>query len=127
MNLHTLTQHAANSEIRELELLSLEGGVYLARIRLDHGQFTLLDEAAQPMHLRSIPTCGRCCTPCRHFRACWCSTACTTKCAAAILGLSGSCASRFRFPRRCEGEVDARERMSVSRWFGRSLALGPQR
>ena len=54
MNLHTLTQHAANSEIRELELLSLEGGVYLARIRLDHGQFTLLDEAAQPMHLRSI-------------------------------------------------------------------------
>ena len=55
MNLHTLTQHAANSEIRELELLSLEGGVYLARIRLDDGQFTLLDEAAQPMHLRSIP------------------------------------------------------------------------
>lgn len=55
MNLHTLTQHAANSEIRELVLLSLEGGVYLARIRLDDGQFTLLDEAAQPMHLRSIP------------------------------------------------------------------------
>ena len=54
MNLQTLTEHAANSEIRELELLSLEGGVYLARNRLDHGQFTLLDAAAKPMHLRSM-------------------------------------------------------------------------
>lgn len=39
MNLQTLTEHAANSKIRELELLSLEGGFYLARIRLDHGQW----------------------------------------------------------------------------------------
>ena len=54
MNLQTLTERAANSEIRELELLSLEGGFYLARIRLDHGQFTLLDDAAKPMHPRSI-------------------------------------------------------------------------
>ena len=54
MNLQTLTERAANSEVRELELLSLEGGFYLARIRLDHGQFTLLDHAAKPMHLRSI-------------------------------------------------------------------------
>ena len=54
MNLKTLTEHAANSEIRELELLSLEGGFYLVRIRLDNGQFTLLDDAAKPMHLRSI-------------------------------------------------------------------------
>ena len=54
MNLHTLIEHAANTEIRELELLSLEGGFYLARIRLDHGQFTLLDNASKPMHLRSI-------------------------------------------------------------------------
>ena len=54
MNLKTLTEHAANSEIRELELLSLEGGFYLARIRLDHGQFTLLDDATKPMHLLSI-------------------------------------------------------------------------
>ena len=54
MNLQTLTERAANSEVRELELLSLEGGFYLARIRVDQGQFTLLDDAAKPMHLRSI-------------------------------------------------------------------------
>ncbi|UST77320.1 DUF6482 family protein [Pseudomonas siliginis] len=54
MNLQTLTERAANSEVRELELLSLEGGFYLARIRMDQGQFTLLDDAAKPMHLRSI-------------------------------------------------------------------------
>ena len=53
MNLQALTERAAKGEIRELELLSLEGGFYLARIRLDHGQFTLLDDAAKPMRLRS--------------------------------------------------------------------------
>ncbi|MFJ7884742.1 DUF6482 family protein [Pseudomonas sp. NPDC096917] len=54
MNLQTLIERATNSEIRELELLSIEGGFYLARIRSDQGQFTLLDNAAKPMHLRSI-------------------------------------------------------------------------
>ena len=54
MNLQTLTEHAVNSEIRELELLSLEGGFYLVRIRLDDGLFTLLDDRAKPMHLRSM-------------------------------------------------------------------------
>ncbi|WP_339433757.1 MULTISPECIES: DUF6482 family protein [unclassified Pseudomonas] len=54
MNLQTLTEHAANSEVRELELLSLEVGFYLARIRMDQGQFTLLDDTAKPMRLRSI-------------------------------------------------------------------------
>ncbi|QAY86458.1 DUF6482 family protein [Pseudomonas arsenicoxydans] len=54
MNLQALTERATNGEVRELELLSLEGGFYLARVRLDHGQFTLLDDIAKPMHLRSI-------------------------------------------------------------------------
>ncbi|KAA0986255.1 metal ABC transporter ATPase [Pseudomonas sp. ANT_J12] len=54
MNLQALTERAANGEVCELELLSLEGGFYLARVRTDHGQFTLLDDTAKPMHLRSI-------------------------------------------------------------------------
>ena len=54
LNIQDLTKLAANSEIRELELLSLEGGVYLARVRLDHVQYTLLNDNAQPMHLRSV-------------------------------------------------------------------------
>lgn len=54
MNLQTLTERAANNEVRELELLSLEGGFYLVRLRLDEGVFTLFDDMAKPMHLRSI-------------------------------------------------------------------------
>lgn len=54
MNLQTLAEQAANGEIRELELLSLEGGFYLACVRIDHGQFTLLDDIAKPMHLRFV-------------------------------------------------------------------------
>ncbi|WP_268796422.1 DUF6482 family protein [Pseudomonas huanghezhanensis] len=53
MNLQALTRLAANGEIRELELLSLEGGIYIARARLDSGLLTLLDDHAKPMHLRS--------------------------------------------------------------------------
>ena len=54
MNLKKLTELAANGEIRELELVSLECGIYIARIRLDHGQLTLLNDLAKPMHLRSV-------------------------------------------------------------------------
>jgi hypothetical protein len=54
LNLQTLIEQASKGEIRELELLSLEGGIYLARVTQDHGQFTLLNDAAQPLHLRSV-------------------------------------------------------------------------
>ncbi|KAB0488119.1 hypothetical protein SAMN04490202_5039 [Pseudomonas reinekei] len=54
MNLQTLSERATKGEVRELELLSLEGGFYLARVRFDHGQFTLLDDTAKPLHLRSV-------------------------------------------------------------------------
>jgi len=54
LNLQALTERAANGEVRELELLSLEGGFFRARVGLDHGQLTLLNDLAKPMHLRSI-------------------------------------------------------------------------
>lgn len=54
MNLQALTKLATQGAVREMELLSLEGGFYLARVTLDHGQFTLLDESAKPLHFRSI-------------------------------------------------------------------------
>lgn len=54
LNLKTLTTLAINGEVQGMELLSLEGGFYLARVSLGHGQFTLLDDAAKPMHLRSV-------------------------------------------------------------------------
>lgn len=54
MNLQELIRLATNGEILEMELLSLEGGFYLARATLAHGQLMLLDAAARPMHLRSV-------------------------------------------------------------------------
>lgn len=53
MNLHRLTELAVNGEIRELQLLSLEGGFYIAHIRLDHVEMTLLDDDNQPLRIRS--------------------------------------------------------------------------
>lgn len=53
MNIRKLTELAAKGEVRELELLSLEGGFYLARIRLNHAQVTLLGDDQQPLRIRS--------------------------------------------------------------------------
>ena len=96
MNLQTLTEHAVNSEIRELELLSLEGGFYLVRIRLDDGLFTLFDDRASRCTCVRLPNCVTCCRPYGHFLACWCSNARTTKCVAGIQVLSKRCAFLFR-------------------------------
>ncbi|KTC64386.1 metal ABC transporter ATPase [Pseudomonas fluorescens ABAC62] len=53
MNVQILTKLAENGEVRGLELLSLEGGFYIARINLDHGQQTLLDDSGKTLRLRS--------------------------------------------------------------------------
>jgi hypothetical protein len=54
LNLQELTTLASHGEILELELLSLQGGVYIARVRLAEGLLTLMDERAQPLRLRSV-------------------------------------------------------------------------
>lgn len=44
-------------------MLSLEGGLYSARVGLNHGQFTLLDDEAKPMRLhsqRNLSVCQQC-------------------------------------------------------------------
>lgn len=53
MDLQTLTELAANGEIRELELLSLEGGFYIARVRLVNAQMTLLGDDTKPLRIGS--------------------------------------------------------------------------
>ncbi|MCM2379881.1 DUF6482 family protein [Pseudomonas marginalis] len=53
MNLHRLTELAVKGEIRELQLLSLEGGFYLARVKLDHAEMTLLGDDGKPLRIRS--------------------------------------------------------------------------
>ncbi|WHS62842.1 DUF6482 family protein [Pseudomonas sp. G2-4] len=53
MNLQVLTDLAAEGRIHELELLSLQGGFYVLRARLDSGPRTLLDESGKTMQVRS--------------------------------------------------------------------------
>lgn len=53
MNLQDLIKLATDGRIKELELLSLEGGFYIVRAQLDEGYRTLLDERGDAMHLRS--------------------------------------------------------------------------
>lgn len=53
MNMHMLTELAVKGEIRELELLSLEGGFYIARVRLDDAEMTLLGDDAKPLRIGS--------------------------------------------------------------------------
>ncbi|WP_426134222.1 DUF6482 family protein [Pseudomonas sp. PWP3-1b2] len=53
MNLQELTELAVKGEIRELELLSLEGGFYIARVRLEHTEATLVDDDAKPLRIGS--------------------------------------------------------------------------
>ncbi len=53
MNVQMLTELAEKGAIRELELLSLEGGFYIARVTLDDGELTLLDDDGKTLRLRS--------------------------------------------------------------------------
>ncbi|WP_033046065.1 MULTISPECIES: DUF6482 family protein [Pseudomonas] len=53
MKLRELTDLAVEGRIHELELLSLEGGLYVLRARLHSGLRTLLDESGKTMQVRS--------------------------------------------------------------------------
>lgn len=53
MKIKELIRQALAGQISELELLSLEGGIYLVRARTQDRFHTLLDERGKPMHLRS--------------------------------------------------------------------------
>lgn len=53
MNLNTLVSLAKAGEVDELELYSLEGGIYMLRIKSRQGSHDLLDGRGRVMHLRS--------------------------------------------------------------------------
>ncbi|SDS54220.1 hypothetical protein SAMN05216421_1715 [Halopseudomonas xinjiangensis] len=53
MNLQELITLATDGQIRELELLSLEGGFYIVRAQLHDKARTLLDSRGKAMHLHS--------------------------------------------------------------------------
>nr|WP_219855567.1 DUF6482 family protein [Pseudomonas plecoglossicida] len=53
ITLQQLRSLADADSVDELELLSLEGGIYLLRVRTTTGLQTLAGEGGRPMHLRS--------------------------------------------------------------------------
>ncbi|SDB61824.1 DUF6482 family protein [Pseudomonas sp. NFACC13-1] len=53
MTLQDLTDLAVDGRIHELELLSLEGGLYVLLARMDSGWHRLLDESGKTLPVRS--------------------------------------------------------------------------
>ncbi len=96
MNLHRLAELAAKGEIRELELLSLEGGVYLARVRLEHTETTLQGDDQQPLRIRSTTHLRDLLQGIPPFPCVLYSTAFTMKCAARVKGRLAGCGLRLR-------------------------------
>jgi hypothetical protein len=54
MNLHDLSAHARAGRIAELNLISLEGGLYLLEARMEGRVHLILDEHGSTLNLRSV-------------------------------------------------------------------------
>lgn len=54
MNLHDLSVHARAGHIDELNLISIEGGIYVLEAHMDGRAHSLNDKSGQTLHLRSV-------------------------------------------------------------------------
>jgi hypothetical protein len=54
MNLHELNAHATAGHIDELNLISIEGGIYLLEARMHGAAHPLHDGHGKTLHLRSV-------------------------------------------------------------------------
>src|SRR5690606_14596956 len=54
MKLHDLTSHARAGHVEEINLISLEGGIYLLEARIDGHSHPLDDGRGHATHLRSV-------------------------------------------------------------------------
>jgi hypothetical protein len=54
MNLQELNAYAIAGKVDELNLISLEGGIYLIEARMHGAAYPLSDTRGQMMHLRSV-------------------------------------------------------------------------
>jgi hypothetical protein len=54
MNLQELTAHASAGHIDELNLISMEGGIYLLEARMHGAAHPLNDARGKTLHLRSV-------------------------------------------------------------------------
>lgn len=54
MNLHDLSLHARAGRVDELNLISIEGGIYLLEVRMAGRAHALVDKRGETLHLRSV-------------------------------------------------------------------------
>ena len=54
MKLHDLSTHALAGRIEALDLISLEGGIYVLEAQMDGRPHSLVDEHGRVCHLRSV-------------------------------------------------------------------------
>ncbi|VVP18919.1 DUF6482 family protein [Pseudomonas fluorescens] len=54
MNLQELNAYAVAGKVDELNLISMEGGIYLLEARMHGAAYPLSDTRGQMMHLRSV-------------------------------------------------------------------------
>ncbi len=54
MQLFDLLAHAQAGHIEELNLISLEGGIYVLEVRMGGKPFAVMDEHGKTLHLRSM-------------------------------------------------------------------------
>ncbi|AOE83509.1 DUF6482 family protein [Pseudomonas sp. TCU-HL1] len=54
MKLHDLTSHARAGHVEEINLISLEGGIYVLEARIDGRSHALDDGQGHATHLRSV-------------------------------------------------------------------------
>lgn len=54
MNLSDLQSHAQAGRVEELNLISLEGGIYVLEVHMDGQPVPVKDERGKTLHLRSV-------------------------------------------------------------------------
>lgn len=54
MNVQEFSDHAHAGRVRELNLISIEGGIYLLEVLLESGSRMLKDLDGKTLHLRSV-------------------------------------------------------------------------
>ena len=54
MNYQEFTDHAQAGRVNELNLISIEGGIYLLEVLLNGSSGMLKDQAGKTLHLRSV-------------------------------------------------------------------------
>lgn len=81
MNLQELNAFAVARKVDELNLISMEGGIYLLEARMHGAAYPLSDPQGKMLTLRSVEHARDVLHTFRCCRSIWCTPRCTMKCA----------------------------------------------